>query len=154
VQVVREHQLARLAELVGHHEWIDDERFADRARWFDLTDDLVRPAVEKWSANMTRMEACELLSAAGIASGPCFRESEVVVDPHEVSHDMVVEFDRPEGVEQPVLVPGNPIKLSKMAEGPEARTPWLGEHTDDLLRDELGLDNASIAALHEEGAIS
>ena len=46
-----------------------------------------------------------------------------------------------------MLVPGNPVKLSKVAEGPETRVPWVGEHTDDVLRDELGLDDDELAAL-------
>ena len=70
------------------------------------------------------------------------------------ARDMLVEVPRTDGVEQPVLVPGNPIKLSDMAEGPEARVPWLGEHTDAVLAAELGLDDAAIAALRESGAIA
>ena len=34
-------------------------------------------------------------------------------------------------------MPGNPVKMSKVAEGPETRVPWLGEHTDEVLRAEL-----------------
>ena len=46
-----------------------------------------------------------------------------------------------------MLVPGNPVKLSKVAEGPETRVPWVGEHTDAVLADELGLDDDAIAEL-------
>ena len=52
-----------------------------------------------------------------------------------------------------VLAVGNPVKLSKMAEGPETRVPWLGEHTDEVLREELALTDAEIAALRADGAI-
>jgi formyl-CoA transferase len=52
-----------------------------------------------------------------------------------------------------VLVPGNPVKLSGVAEGPEGRVPWLGEHTDALLTAELGLDPAQLDALRGAGAI-
>ena len=38
-----------------------------------------------------------------------------------------------------MLVPGNPVKLSKMTEGPETRVPWVGEHTAEVLESELGL---------------
>jgi crotonobetainyl-CoA:carnitine CoA-transferase CaiB-like acyl-CoA transferase len=31
--------------------------------------------------------------------------------------------------------------------------PWLGEHTDDVLRDELGVDEAQLAALQDRGVI-
>ena len=56
---------------------------------------------------------------------------------------MLVEMPRTDGVAQPVLIPGNPVKLSEVAEGPETRVPWLGEHTDEVLGAELGLGDES-----------
>jgi len=53
-----------------------------------------------------------------------------------------------------VLIPGNPIKLSKVTEGPETRVPWVGEHTDAVLRTELGLDDATLAELRGSGIIT
>lgn len=44
--------------------------------------------------------------------------------------------------------PGNPVKLSKMAEGPWSRVPWCGEHTVELLA-ELGLAIGDIERLVE-----
>ena len=66
---------------------------------------------------------------------------------------MVVEIPRTDGGD-PVLTPGNPVKMSKMADGPEERMPWVGEHTDALLADELGLDADAIAALREKGVVA
>ena len=45
------------------------------------------------------------------------------------------------------------MKLSKVAEGPETRVPWVGEHTDAVLRAELGLDDATLAKLRDAGVI-
>jgi crotonobetainyl-CoA:carnitine CoA-transferase CaiB-like acyl-CoA transferase len=67
---------------------------------------------------------------------------------------MLVEMPRVDGVEQPVLVPGNPVKMSAVAEGPETRVPWVGEHTDDVLRAELGLTEDDLAALRAYGVIT
>ncbi|MCU1484631.1 MAG: putative acyl-CoA transferase/carnitine dehydratase [Actinomycetia bacterium] len=153
LQVVREHQLVRLAELVGHPEWIDDPRFAERSNWWKQIESDVRPAIDTWAADKTRLQACEALSAAGLAAGPCFRDAEIIVDPHVQAHNMLVELDRPDGG-RPVLVPGNPIKMSKVAEGPETRVPWLGEHTDEVLAEELGLSPDELAELHESGAVA
>jgi crotonobetainyl-CoA:carnitine CoA-transferase CaiB-like acyl-CoA transferase len=61
---------------------------------------------------------------------------------------------RTDGVEQPVLVPGNPVRLSDMAIGPDARAPWLGEHTDEVLGAELGLPAHELGALRESGVIA
>jgi crotonobetainyl-CoA:carnitine CoA-transferase CaiB-like acyl-CoA transferase len=67
---------------------------------------------------------------------------------------MLVEMPRPDGVAEPVLIPGNPVKLSKMTEGPETRVPWVGEHTAEVLAHELGLEDAQLAALRERNVIS
>jgi crotonobetainyl-CoA:carnitine CoA-transferase CaiB-like acyl-CoA transferase len=46
------------------------------------------------------------------------------------------------------------VKLSKVAEGPESRVPWVGEHTEAVLREELDLSDADLAKLRETGVIS
>lgn len=153
VQVGREAQFAKLVEVIGHPEWATDERFATRQGWLDHLDAVLRPAIEAWASTRTKVEACEALGAAGIAAGPCYRDEEVVRDPHLAARNMLVEIPRTDGVAQPVLTPGNPVKLSKMAEGPETRVPWLGEHTDAVLREELGLDDAELAALRADGVL-
>ncbi len=66
---------------------------------------------------------------------------------------MLVAVPRTDGVATDVLVPGNPVKLSRVAEGPETRVPWVGEHTDEVLRAELDLDDATIAKLRDAGVI-
>ena len=53
----------------------------------------------------------------------------------------------------PVLVPGNPVKLSEVPEATDTRVPWLGEHTDDVLATELGLGKAELADLRSRGVI-
>jgi formyl-CoA transferase len=154
LQVGREQQFAKLVELIGRPEWVDDERFATRQGWLDHLEAVLRPAIEAWASSRTKVEACEAMGTAGIAAGPCFSDEEVVVDPHFAARDMLVEQPRTDGVAQPVLTPGNPVKLSKVAEGPESRVPWLGEHTDAVLRAELALDDHELVSLRADGAIA
>ncbi len=153
-QIVREPQFARVAELVGHPEWVDDPRFATRAGWGPNLETVIRPAIDAWASQRTKLEAAHELTAAGIAAGPSQRAPDVIADPHVAARNMLVEVPRTDGVAEPVLVPGNPVKLSKMAEGPETRVPWVGEHTETLLADELGLDADAIADLRERGVIT
>lgn len=154
IQVGREHHFAKLVEAIGHPEWVEDPRFAERQGWIDHLDTVLRPAIESWASTRTKVEACDDLAALGVAAGPCFSDEEVVGDEHVAARHMLVEVPRTDDVAQPVLVPGNPVKLSDMAEGPEARVPWLGEHTDEVLAAELGLDAERIAALRESGAVA
>jgi formyl-CoA transferase len=154
MQVGREHQFARLAELVGHPEWVDDARFAERRGWVEHLDGVLRPAIEGWAATHTKLQACKELAAAGIAAGPSNHPRDVVRDPHVEARNMLVEVPRPDGVTQPVLVPGNPVKLSKMTDGPDVRVPWVGEHTEAVLRAELGVSDVELAQLRADGAIA
>ena len=76
----------------------------------------------------------------------------MIADPHVRDHDMLIEVDRPDS-DEPLLVVGNPIKMSKVPEGPVRRWPTLGEHTRSVLETELGLDGSEIDRLGESGAI-
>jgi crotonobetainyl-CoA:carnitine CoA-transferase CaiB-like acyl-CoA transferase len=154
LQVGREAQFRALLDLVGRPDLLDDERLAARAGWAAHTDDVLRPVIEAWAAGQTRQEACAALAAAGLAAGPCLIDAEVVADPHLASRNMLVAMDRPDGVEQPVLVPGNPVKIDGLPEADDTRVPWLGEHTDAVLGDELGLDAAALADLRAAGVVA
>ncbi len=152
IQCGRPHMFASLAALVGHPEWVDDPRLAGPQDWFRHIEDVIRPGIEAWAADKSRLEACAALSAAGVASGPVHNAGDVIEDEHVAQRNMLVAMDRTDGVPEPILSPGNPVKLSKMAEGPWTRVPWLGEHTEEILRDELGLSDEEIARLVESGA--
>ncbi len=146
-------QFRGLANTLGFPEWLEDPDLAGPAQWLAHLEDTIRPAIEHWAATRTRLEACEALARAGVAAGPCHSPADVVNDVHVQTHNMIVEMPRTDDVPGPILTPGNPVKLSKMAEGPETRVPWLGEHTDELLAEELGLDPGECADLRRDGII-
>jgi crotonobetainyl-CoA:carnitine CoA-transferase CaiB-like acyl-CoA transferase len=154
MQMVREHQFENLADLLGKPEWKGDPRFAERTGWDVHLDDVIRPAIESWAAGMTKLEAAAALSTAGLAVGPAHEAAEVVADEHLAQRNMLVAMPRPNDDGPPVLVPGNPVKLSRVAEGPETRVPWVGEHTTQVLRDELQCSDDELDALRRNGVIS
>lgn len=154
LQVGREHQFERLAKVVGCAQWLDDPRLANRQGWVDHLDDVIRPGIEAWAASRTKLEACRELAGAGVAAGPCNAAPDVIADPHVAARHMLVECPRSDAVGEPVLVPGIPIKMSKVAEGPEVRVPWVGEHTEEALRVELGLSDDELRALRHHGVIN
>ncbi|MBV8159948.1 MAG: CoA transferase [Acidimicrobiia bacterium] len=154
LQLVREHQFARLADTVGHPEWSRDARLADRTGWGEHLEDVIRPGIEGWAATRTKREAARQLTAAGVAAGPCHDSEEVMADPHLAARNMLVAMPRTDGVDRPVLVPGNPVKLSRVPEDGPHRVPWVGEHTGEVLAAELGLDGAQLTALADAGIIA
>jgi len=76
--------------------------------------------------------------------------SETVVS--QAAPDPIAEIR--DDVDEPVLIPGNPVKMSRVAEGPETRVPWVGEHTAEVLETELGLSAEDLAALRARGVVS
>ena len=153
LQILRPAQFARLAELVGHPEWVDDPSIADPHLWLQRLDETIRPAIDAWAGDRTKFDAAMELARNGLAAGPIHTQAEVVVDEHVAARHMLVEMERTDDVAQPVLSPGNPVKLSRVAEGPWSRVPWCGEHTYDVLVDELGVERARVEQLVADGVL-
>ncbi|MEZ5373378.1 MAG: CoA transferase [Microthrixaceae bacterium] len=115
---------------------------------------MIRPALESWAAGLTREQAAVALAEAGVVAGSALTPTEVLADPHVAARNMLVAMERPDGVEPPVLTPGNPVKLSRVPETPERRVPWVGEDTGRVLADLLGLTDDRLRALADEGVIA
>jgi len=154
IQLVREHQFVKLAQLIGHPEWLDDPRFAERTGWGEHLDRVIRPALEAWAADLTREQAAVALADAGVVAGSALTPTEVLADPHVAARNMLVAMERPDGVGQPVLIPGNPVKLSRVPESSERRVPWVGEQTESVLVDLLGLTAEALADLRSDGVVT
>jgi formyl-CoA transferase len=152
IAVLRDHQFERLATLLGQPEWLRDPRFATREGWAEHRESVVRPALERWAAQLGKHEAAERLCAEGIPAGPSNNAPDLVADAHVRNRDMLIEVPRADGG-RPMLVSGNPVKLSNVAEGPVQPAPRLGEHTEAILRETLGLDDAELERLRADGAI-
>jgi crotonobetainyl-CoA:carnitine CoA-transferase CaiB-like acyl-CoA transferase len=151
-QAVREHQLRRFAEVVGHPEWKDDPRLASREGWTEHLEALVRPGVEAWARERGIAEVVAALAGAGIPCGPSQTPDQLVRDPHLREREMLLEVARPDGG-APLLVAGNPVKLAGAGPTPRQRWPVLGAHTDAVLAAELGLAPPELARLRAAGAI-
>jgi crotonobetainyl-CoA:carnitine CoA-transferase CaiB-like acyl-CoA transferase len=147
LQVLRPHQWPDLARAIERPDWVDDPRFDTPQGWLDHLESDIRPAIESWASTQSRREASDALNAAGLVAGPVATDADVVADPHLAVRHMLVEHPRTDGVDQPVLIPGLPVKFAEVAEGPETRVPWLGEHTDQILSAELGLGPDEVAEL-------
>jgi crotonobetainyl-CoA:carnitine CoA-transferase CaiB-like acyl-CoA transferase len=113
---------------------------------------VVRPALEGWARAFGKQEAAAKLCAQGIPAGPSNEAPDLVADPHVRNRDMLIEVPRADGG-RPMLVAGNPVKLSDVAEGPALAPPRLGEHGDRILRELLGLGDAELERLRAQGAI-
>ncbi len=128
----------------------EDVRFAtnrDRVEWYET----LRPLLASHLRTRTRAEWIAALTAAGIPCGAVRDVAEVLEDPHLHARDMIASAEH--AVLGAVRVLGVPIKLSDTPGRIESAPPVLGEHTDRILRDDLGMSGAEIAELRASQTI-
>ena len=150
VAVGNDGQFRKFAEVGGRPELADDPRFATNPERVRHRDVLV-PLIAEMVKTRGKREWIEALEAAGVPCGPINDVGEVFENEQVRARGMRVETPHPSGATAPLV--RNPIRMS--ATPPEVRSapPMLGEHTEAVLRDVLGYDEAAIAALRGKSVI-
>jgi formyl-CoA transferase len=137
-----------LAKAIGHEDWLEDPEWnTPKARLPKL--ETMFDEIEKWTKTMSKFEIMDILNPLNVPCGPILSMKELAEEPSLRATGTVVEVDHP--TRGKYLSVGNPIKLSASPTEVK-RSPLLGEHTDEVLR-ELGYDDATISAAHDAGAV-
>ena len=138
-----------ICDTIGKAEWKEDPDFATPdARLPRLNE--VFNAIEHWTMTKTKFEVLEICNPLNIPVGPILSMKELAEEPSLRETGTIVEVEHPE--RGTYLTVGNPVKLSD-SPSDVVRSPLLGEHTDEILREVVGLSDTDIAAAREEGAI-
>jgi crotonobetainyl-CoA:carnitine CoA-transferase CaiB-like acyl-CoA transferase len=140
----------RFCEALNLTHLLEDSRFATNAARVSnrqlVTDTLTPVMMEHPTAWwIDRLEALK------IGCGPINKLSQVFEDPHVVARRMVLEMAHSSG--QTVKLIANPVKLSETPADYRLAPPMLGEHTEAVLGERLGLNAAALAALREKKII-
>jgi formyl-CoA transferase len=112
--------------------------------------DKVFVEVEKWTMTMTKMEVMATLNPLEVPCGPILSMKELAEEPALRNTGTVVEVDHP--TRGKYLTVGNPIKLSDSPADVQ-RSPLLGEHTEEVLRNVLGMNDDEIQTARQQKAI-
>ncbi|WP_436923980.1 succinyl-CoA:mesaconate CoA-transferase [Halosimplex amylolyticum] len=93
-------------------------------------DDL-REEIAEWTLTRSSAAVVEALDGS-VPAAPVQDTSDVFADPHVRAREMLATVEQP-GVDEPVTIAGNPIKLSETPTGVDRRAPLLDEHREELL---------------------
>src|SRR3954462_2557793 len=139
-----------ICDLIGKPEWKTDPDYATpNARLPRLK--AIFGTIEEWTKTMTKFEVMDKCNALDIPVGPILSMKEIAEEPSPRKTGTVVEVDHP--ARGKYLAVGNPVKMSDSLTEVK-RSPLLGEHTEEILRKELGYTEQDIAEIKTSGAIT
>jgi len=143
-------EFAALCAAIDRPELASDPRFADLAARKAHEDEL-EAIVAAWTSARTRDEAVGKLVAAGVTAAPVRTMDEVAASEHLRARGFFVTLEHPEAGRRAVA--GPPWHPSRTPMRPVRPAPTFGQHTDEVLREVLGMDDAELADLHARGVI-
>jgi len=139
----------KICDVIGEPGWKTDPDYATpEARLPRLKK--VFDRIEEWTMTKDKFEAMNILNKYDIPCGPILSMKELAEEPALRETGTVVEVDHP--TRGKYLTVGNPIKLSDSPTEVK-RSPLLGEHTEEILRDVLGYSDAEVQELMSSGAL-
>ena len=138
-----------ICDVIGEPTWKSDPDYATPpARLPRLKKIFER--IEQWTMTKTKFEAMDILNQYDIPCGPILSMKEIIEEPSLRQTGTVVEVDHP--TRGKYVSVGNPIKLSD-SPTEVLRSPLLGEHTAEILREVLGYSEAEVRRIEASGAI-
>jgi 2-methylfumaryl-CoA isomerase len=139
-------QFSGIERATGHDLDTESGRFEARK--------LIAAILRPWFAARTLSEVRDAFSGTGVSWGPyqTFRQL-VEEDPRcSTANPMFDEIAQP-GIGR-YLAPASPLDFRLYGRLPVSRAPLLGEHTEEVLADVLGLSPAEIGVLHDRGVVA
>ncbi len=150
IAVANDPMFRRLAAAMEMPELADDPRFAtdeERTRH----EPQLRALMEEWTRPRTVAGVVEILEAAAVPTGEIWTIPEAATSAHVKHRHMLAEVEHPTAGRIPLL--GQPVRLSETAGRIQGPPPLLGEHTESVLGELLGMDEEAIQDLRQGGAI-
>jgi succinate--hydroxymethylglutarate CoA-transferase len=151
IAVGNDGQFVSLSKLLGHPEWALDERFKTNASRIANRDPVEKLIAQETSRRHGDAFLVEL-RAAGIPAGRVNTVAQALADEHALARDMVMRIEHP-GVGAFATL-GIPLRLNGTPPTVRRPPPRLGEHTYEVLAEELGMTHDELTALNEQGVIA
>ena len=139
----------KVCDLIGELNWKTDAGFATPPERLDKLNQIFA-RIEEWTMTKTKFEVMDLCNPLDIPVGPILSMKEIAEDDGLYETGTLVKVDHPERGEY--ISVGCPIKLSASAVEVE-RSPLLGEHTEEILRDVLKYSDEEIQTISASGAV-
>jgi len=143
-------QFRKFAEVAGRPQWADDPRFATNKLRVANRAELI-PLIRQATVFKTTAEWVSQLEAAGVPCGPINDLAQMFQDPQVLARGLAVSM--PHALAGAVPQVASPIRLSETPVEYRRAPPLLGEHTEAVLGDVLGLGADALESLRSSGVL-
>ena len=143
-------QFRKFAEVAGQPQWADDPRFATNKLRVANRAELI-PLIRQATVFKTTAEWVSQLEAAGVPCGPINDLAQMFQDPQVLARGLAVSM--PHALAEAVPQVASPIRLSETPVEYRRAPPLLGEHTEAVLGDVLGLGADELERLRSSGVL-
>jgi 2-methylfumaryl-CoA isomerase len=142
-----------LAEKFAALEAILDLDFRQEGDRFKASDSITA-LLKPWCATRTLAEIRSAFANTGVCWGPYQTFKQMVGEDPRCSdaNPLFAALDQP-GIGR-YLVPGSPLEFGACAREQPRRAPILGEHTDEILGEALGMSDGQIGELRDKGVVA
>ena len=139
-----------LIRTIGGEDMASDPSYSD-PDWCIEHAEEIDEMIESWTMERTKHDAFHILATAAVPCGPTLNAEDIYSDPHLAERGMIATLEHPD--RGAFMMPARPVKLSDSPA--ELRlAPLLGQHTDEVLNEDLGLGDEKLAELRAQSVIA
>ena len=135
---------------INKPKWIDDEKYSTNALRVNNRRQLI-DQLNKLFATQNAGYWLEIFDKVGLPSGPINELDKVFENEQIKSREMQIEL--PHSIDNKVTLLNSPIKIPTSPTKTHKAPPTLGEHTEEILKEKIGLDQDTVARLRNEGIL-
>lgn len=140
----------RFCEAIGQPGLVDAQEFAGvEQRWKNRAQ--MKSIIENWSSKRPVGEVLEIMAEAGVPAAPVLNIQEIAESDHIDARNILIDIEHPKAGK--TRIPVMPVKFSETPACIERPSPLLGQHTDEILGDLLGMSEERIAQLRRQEII-
>ena len=150
VAVGNDSQFRHFVKVGGEDHLADNPRFSENPLRVQHRTELV-PLLEAMTRKKTKAQWISLLDEIGVPCGPINNMKEVFANEQVQARKLAISV--PHDTAGTMKLVASPIRMSATPTEIRMAPPTLGQHTNEILREYLKLDNKAIQALHKQGVV-
>jgi formyl-CoA transferase len=150
VAVGNDDQWRRFCRAVERADLAGDERFKTNPLRVKHRDVLI-PILAEYFVTKSMAHWLDRLEKGEVPAAPVNTFEHVFTDPQVLARQMAIDVPHP--TIGRLRMVGSPLKMASLKERPFSAPPLLGQHTEEVLSQQLGLQHGEIERLREEGVL-